>query len=115
MLLEIYILLQISAIAALVSTFYAKSVMPSLLTVFTSAVLMVGAWVIETGQTYVWDASIRAYVAEAVVVSTNYLAYINMAIFGLGLLFFFHDIMTVAKGGSLGSFSEDFKKKEGDN
>lgn len=113
MILEIYILLQIAAIVALVTTFYAKSIMPSLLTIFTSAVLMIGAWVIEVGQTYVWDASIRAYVAEAVLVNTSYLAYINMAIFGLGLLFFIHDIMAVAKGGSLGSFTENYNKKEG--
>ena len=112
MLLEVFILFQIVAIVALVSVFFAKSIMPSLLTIFTSAILMVGAWIIETGYTYLWNPAIRAYVIEPTIYNTPYLPYINMAIFGLGMVFFIGDIMTVAKGGTIASWTDNLDKKE---
>jgi len=112
MIVEVYIMLQVAAIAALIATFYAKSIMPSLLTVFSSSILMIGAWILETGHTYMWNPATRAYVAQATIVHTSYLAYINMAIFGLGLLFFINDIMTIAKGGEIKSWTENIGKKE---
>jgi hypothetical protein len=59
-----------------------------------------------------WDPSIRAYVAQATIQHTGYLPYINMAIFGLGMLFFINDIMTIAKGGQIDSWTSNLGKKE---
>lgn len=112
MIIEVFLLLQVGAIVGLVTTFHAKSVMPSLLTIFTSGILIAGAWVLETGQSYVWDPSIRAYTVEAVVHQTNYIPYINIAIFGLALLFFINDIMTIAKGGRIESWTDNLSKGE---
>ena len=97
---------------ALVSTFFAKSIMPSLLTVFTSGILCVGSWVLEMGHTYLWNPAIRAYVIQPTIQYTAYLPFINMAIFSLGMLFFINDIMTIAKGGKIESWTNNLGIKE---
>lgn len=74
----------------------------STLTAVSSAVLMIGAWSLNTGVEYVWDAAIRAYVTAPVIIQTSYLAYFNMLIFALAILYFFNDIMDVARAKSKG-------------
>jgi len=92
MLLSVYLLLQVIAILSIIATFHSKTPLASVLAMVTSGTLMVGAWVLEVGSKYIWDPSIRAYIREPILAQTSYLAVINMAVFGLALVFFFYDI-----------------------
>ncbi len=76
--------------------------MASVLTLVSSAVLITGAWVLEMGHTYVWDPSIRGYIAEPIIKQTFYLPFINMGIFAIALLFFIYDMFIVVKEESEG-------------
>lgn len=96
MLLEVYILFQILAVIGLFVILHSDQPVASVLTMLISGVLIVGAWMLNIGTNYVWDSGINAYVAEANMISTPYLAYINMAIFGLALTYFFYDIFMTA-------------------
>lgn len=102
MLLEVYLLFQVLAVIGLFLTLYTdgESLMPSLFTVLVSGVLMVGAWVLNIGTNYIWDPDINAYVAEANIISTPYLASINIAIFGLALIYFLWDTFKTAANDS---------------
>jgi len=97
MILTIYILLQVIAILGLIATFFSKTPLVSAITAIVAAILMIGAWQINIGDEYVWDSSIRAYNREPVVVETNYLATINIMIFGLSLMFFIYDTFMLFK------------------
>lgn len=96
MILEIYILLQLMALIAFALTFFAKTPLTSVMSMISSGILIAGSWVITTGSRYVYNPAIRAYTEESINVSTGYLPYINMAIFGLSLLFFFYDVFRLA-------------------
>ena len=102
MLLEVYILFQISAFIGLFLTLYTdgESLLPSLLTLLVSGVLAVGAWVLNAGTNYVWDPVVNAYVAEVNTVNTPYLAIFNIAIFGLALVYFLWDTFRTASDSS---------------
>jgi hypothetical protein len=103
MLLNVYILLQILAITALIITFFTKTPLSSAVSMVISAILMVGAWVLQIGGQYVWDPSIRAYVRETIYVQTGYLAGFNILLFSLSLLFFMHDMYElITKASGLG-------------
>ena len=92
MILEVYVLLQVLTIVALIVTFYSEAPLYAVMTMVLSGVLMIGAWVLETGVKYVWEPAIRAYSQQPILVQTPYLAYINMAIFGLAIVYFFYDL-----------------------
>lgn len=98
--LTLYILFQIVAIIALIFTFYTDVPLVSALTMLSSGILIVGSWILNLGNTFVWDASIRAYVSEPVIINTPYLPYINMAIFGLAMMYFFYDVFNIAQNES---------------
>jgi hypothetical protein len=98
--LTVYILFQVVAIAALIFTFYTDVPLVSALTMLSSGILIVGSWILHLGNTFLWDASIRAYVSEPIIIQTPYIPYINMAIFGLALMYFFYDVFTIAQNDS---------------
>jgi hypothetical protein len=97
MYLTIFIILQVIAVCALVASFLTKSTLVSAVSMVTSGMLMVGAWVINVGQEYVWNAAIRAYEPSIIYITTPYLASFNMLIFSLSLVFFFTDLFDVIK------------------
>ena len=102
MLLEVYILFQISAFIGLFLTLYTdgESLLPSLITLLISGILAVGAWVLNIGINYVWNPDINAYIAEVNTVNTPYLAIFNIAIFGLALVYFLWDTFKTASNSS---------------
>ena len=105
MIFELYLFLQVIAVLLLAACFVTKTPLASVLTAFTSAILIAGAWVLEMGHTYVWNAATRAYVAEPVYQSTVYLPWINVMIFAIALLFFIYDMFIAAKEESEGTNS----------
>jgi len=105
MIFELYLFLQVIAVLLLAACFVTKTPLASVLTAFTSAILIAGAWVLELGHTYVWNPATRAYVAEPVLQQTTYLPYINMMIFAVALLFFIYDMFIAAKEESEGNNS----------
>lgn len=116
--IEIYILFQIIAIIGLFLVFFTDIPLMSALTAVLSGVLVVGAWVLTTGQQMIWDPAIRAYVTEPVIVSTPYLAIINMIIFGLALVYFFYDVYNLIQdetpnvGGGIASGRQQPSQKQ---
>ena len=90
------------AIGALILALKSKAPLASAVSMVCSGILMVGAWVMEIGHTYAWQSAIRAYVAEATVVTTPYLAGFNMLLFGLSIIYFFSDIFDIYKNESEG-------------
>jgi len=95
MLLEVYILFQILAIIGAIMIFHSDTVFVSAVTLVVSSILAVGAWVLNLGSQFVWNPSIRAYVAETVTINTPYLAGFNMLIVGIALMYFFHDLFAI--------------------
>jgi len=53
MIFELYLFLQVIAVLLLAACFVTKTPLASVLTAFTSAILIAGAWVLELGHTYV--------------------------------------------------------------
>lgn len=92
MLFGLFIILQILAILLLAACFFGKAPLISVLTAFTSSVLIAGSWVLQIGHEYIWNAGTRAYISEPIYIQTSYLPFINMIIFGLAILFFVYDM-----------------------
>lgn len=102
MLLEVYILFQILAVIGIILTIISytdklMTIYPSILTLLLSGILSVGAWVLNVGTNYVWNTSMNAYIAEANIISTPYLASFNIAIFGLALVYFFVELFEILR------------------
>src|SRR6056297_1516925 len=97
MLITIFILLQIIVITGLIITFHTETPLSSAITATISGILMVGSWVLNVGNEYVWDPSIRAYTREAIIIKTPYLPSINFLIFSLAILFLFYDVFKLWK------------------
>lgn len=117
MLLTIYILFQIIVLIGVIMTFYSKEMIFSALTMLFSGMLAVGAWRITYGTNYIWDATTSAYVAETLIASTPYIAYLNMGLFGLALMFFYYDVFETLTGQSkgLGNLNLNRNKKTLEN
>ena len=102
MLLSIYIVFQLLVIAGVILVFYSKEVIFSALTMLFSGILAVGAWRLLVDIQYVFDTATGVYVAQDIIVNTSYLAYLNMGLFGLAMLFFFNDIFEWIQKESVG-------------
>lgn len=102
MLLSIYIVFQLLVIAGVILVFYSKEVIFSALTMLFSGILAVGAWRLLVDIQYVFDTTTGVYVAQDIIVNTSYLAYLNMGLFGLAMLFFFNDIFEWIQKESVG-------------
>lgn len=112
-------MLQVLAILVLFLAFVVKMPLVSLMAMIPSAILMTGARTLEIGSQYVFNPTIMAYVREPIVVSTSYLATLNIIIFGLGLVLFVYDLFTVIqeelKGKGNIRASNLFRKNEQNN
>lgn len=95
MLLSIYILLQVLAVIGLIFVFMNKSPMVSALAMIPSGMLMAGAWVIDLGNKYIWNVDLKAYDIIPNIINTPYLAYVNILLFGIAMLYFFYDLFSV--------------------
>ena len=117
MLLTVYILFQVLVIAGIILTFYSKEVIFSALTMLFTAILAVGAWRLFVGVQYVWDTTTSSYVAQNIIMNTSYLAYLNMGLFGLAMVFFFSDLFELLQEESVGlgklNLSRNKKSSEG--
>jgi hypothetical protein len=102
MMLELYILFQLLVLVMLMIAYNNKEPLFSALAMLFSSFLAVGAWSISSGVKYVYDAAIGQQVAEILIYSTPYLAYLNMGLFGLALVFFYYDVFEILTGQSKG-------------
>jgi len=112
MLLTIYILFQILVIAGILLVFYSKEIIFSALTMLFSGVLAVGSWRLFIGVQYVFDITTGSYVAEDIIVNTSYLAYLNMGLFGLAMVFFFNDLFEWITKESVGLGNLDMSRNK---
>jgi hypothetical protein len=117
MLLTIYILFQILVIAGILLVFYSKEIIFSALTMLFSGVLAVGSWRLFIGVQYVFDTATGSYIAENIIVNTSYLAYLNMGLFGLAMVFFFNDLFEwiTKESVGLGNLNMSRNKKTEEN
>ena len=102
-------------IAGIILVFYSKEPIFSALTMLFAGTLAVGAWSLNTGVQYVWDATTSSYLAETVIISTPYLSGLNIGLFGLALVFFFNDLFELITNESAGlgklNLSRNFSEK----
>lgn len=100
MLLEIYILFQILAIIGVLMIFHTDTVLVSATTMVISGILAVGAWQLNVGLDFIWDAATKSYITQDIIINTPYLASFNILIFGIALMYFFHDLFAIIKNES---------------